>query len=121
MLAAEPLLPVVDEILAAHTLRVIRVPSEEVLLTTNYPHYAFEKTFNEARNEPLVVLHTSGTTSLPKPIVCSHDYAASTNRINQLDPPVGFKSLDKNYQGNRLFFMLPLFHVSPLVKLCSSK
>ncbi|MCJ1463399.1 hypothetical protein MMC07_002006 [Pseudocyphellaria aurata] len=84
MFAAEPFLPVVDEILAAHTLRLIRAPSMEELLTTRYPHYAFEKTFDEARNEPLAIVHTSGTTSLPKPIVYSHDFAASLDRLNQI-------------------------------------
>ncbi|MCJ1270590.1 hypothetical protein MMC22_010487 [Lobaria immixta] len=114
MFAAEPFLPVVDKILAVHTLRVIRAPSVEELLTTRYPHYAFEKTFDEAWNEPLVVLHTSGTTSLPKPIVYTHDFAASVNRITQLEPPAGFETVDKNFQGNRLFVMTPPFHASNL-------
>lgn len=115
MFAAEPFLPVLDKILAVHTLRVIRAPSVEELLTTRYPHYAFEKTFDEAWNEPLVVLHTSGTTSLPKPIVYTHDFAASVNRITQLEPPAGFETMDKNFQGNRLFVMTPPFHVSHLM------
>lgn len=114
MFAAEPFLPVVDEILAAHTLRVIPAPSIEELLTTRHPHYAFEKTFDEARNEPLVVVHTSGTTSLPKPIVYSHDFAASIPRFNQLDPPEGYKNQNRSYQSSRLFYMLPPFHVNHL-------
>lgn len=115
--AAEPLLPVVDEILAIHPLRVIRVPSVEELLTIKYPHYPFEKTFEEARDEPLVVMHTSGTTSLPKPIVYSHDFAACYNRITQLDPPAGYKSSEKNFQANRLFVMMSPFHVSKVMQL----
>lgn len=121
MFATESLQPVVDEIVAAHTLRVIRAPSVEELLTTKYPHYAFDKTFDEARDEPLVVLHTSGTTSLPKPIVYTHDFAACVNRITQLDPPAGFESLDKNFQANRQFVMLPPFHVRRTISLCICK
>lgn len=121
MFATESLQPVVDEIVAAHTLRVIRAPSVEELLTTKYPHYAFDKTFDEARDEPLVVLHTSGTTSLPKPIVYTHDFAACVNRITQLDPPAGFESLDKNFQANRQFVMLPPFHVRRTISLCIRK
>lgn len=120
MIAAAPRLSAVDEILAVHRIRVIRAPSVEELLTKNYPHYAFEKTFDEARDEPLVVMHTSGTTSLPKPIVYTHDFAACYNRITQLDPPAGFKSQEKNLQANRLFIMMPPFHVSPHAALCNS-
>ncbi|MCJ1463039.1 hypothetical protein MMC07_001643 [Pseudocyphellaria aurata] len=112
--AAEPLPPVVDEILAVHPLRVIRVPSVQELLTAKYPHYPFEKTFEEARDEPLVVMHTSGTTSLPKPIVYTHDFAACYNRITQLNPPAGYKSSEKNFQANRLFVMMSPFHAANL-------
>ena len=120
MIAAEPRLPKVDEILAVHSLRVIRAPSIEELLTTSYRPYAFAKTFDEARDEPLVVMHTSGTTALPKPIVYTHDFAASYNRITQLDPPAGFKSLDRTFQANRFFVMMPPFHVSAHTALCNS-
>lgn len=120
MIAAEPRLSAVDEILAVHRIRVIRAPSIEELLTTRYHHYAFAKTFDEARDEPLVVMHTSGTTALPKPIVYTHDYAACCNRITQLDPPAGFKSIEKMFQANRLFVMTPPFHVGPHESLCNS-
>jgi acyl-coenzyme A synthetase/AMP-(fatty) acid ligase len=40
-------------------------PQEEV------PHFPYDKTFEEAEFDPVVVLHTSGSTGLPKPIVAS--------------------------------------------------
>ena len=113
MITAEPRLSKVDEILAVHKIREIWAPSVEELLTTRYHHYPFVKTFDEARDEPLVIMHTSGTTALPKPITYTHDFAASYNRMAQLDPPAGFKSIHKTYQGNRLIAMMPPFHVSP--------
>ena len=121
ILAAEPFEPVVNEILAVHRLRVIKAPGVEELLTTRYPPYALEKTFDEARDEPLGGLHTSGTTSLPKPIVYTHDFVACVNRFTQLEPPSGFESIDKSFQSNRLFVMTPPFHVGHHMQLCCPK
>lgn len=33
------------------------------------PHFPYEKTFEQAQWDPVVVLHTSGSTGLPKPVV----------------------------------------------------
>lgn len=106
-----PTLPVVDAILKAHQLRLLRSPGEEELFERTQPHYPFRKTFEEARSEPLVVVHTSGTTSLPKPIIYTHDFAASYIQSGQLVPPAGFESQVQLVQGNRLFVTLPAFHV----------
>lgn len=83
----------------------------EELFENTYPHFPFRKTFQEARGEPLVVVHTSGTTSLPKPIIYTHDFAASYIQLSQLVPPPGFESQIQLVQGNRLFVTLPAFHV----------
>ena len=108
---AGPTLPVVDAILNAHQLRLLRSPGVEDLFERAYPHYPFPKTFEQARGEPLVVVHTSGTTSLPKPIIYTHDFAASYIQLSQLIPPPGFESQIQLVQGNRLFVTLPAFHV----------
>lgn len=53
----------VDDILAARQMRHVVIPDlEDLLDPTKAPHYPFEKTFEEAKNDPYVVLHTSGTT-----------------------------------------------------------
>lgn len=108
--AARP--PVTDEILDVHEMQVYQIPELEELLDQDHPHYHFEKTFEQARGEPLVVLHTSGTTGLPKPIIWTHDWAASFARERQLPPPSGFESSDSLLLGNRVLSMMPPFHVS---------
>lgn len=53
----------VDDILAARQMKHIVIPDlEDLLDQIKAPHYPYEKTFGEAKNDPYVVLHTSGTT-----------------------------------------------------------
>ena len=77
LVRAEQQSPIVTAILKEHSLRAFHCPSLDELLDHRYPHYPFTKTFTKARGEPLVVVHTSGTTSVPKPIVYTHDFAAN--------------------------------------------
>lgn len=108
----EPCLPVVTSLLKEHSIRVINSPSLGQLLDGDYPHYPFPKTFMEARDEPLVVVHTSGTTTVPKPIIYTHDFAASYMQWGQLEAPPGSESQVSLVQSNRLIVTLPFFHVS---------
>lgn len=112
MLISRPVSPVVNAIIDAHPVKVLEVPSVQDLLHRKYPHYPINKTFEEAKHDPLVALHTSGTTGIPKPIVETHEWASAFQMWSQMDPPEGFESRDRLYQGNRLFPLLPPFHVS---------
>ncbi|KAL8673514.1 MAG: hypothetical protein Q9168_002071 [Polycauliona sp. 1 TL-2023] len=111
---ATPKAPAVRGILDAHELRVLDSPSLVELLDNSYPHYAYCKTFAEARSEPLLVVHTSGTTATPKPIVFTHDFAASFVQMSQLAPPPGFESQVSLCHSNRFFVALPFFHAGNL-------
>lgn len=104
--------PVVSAFLKAHKAPELSVPTVHDLLDAEFSFFPLDKTFSTARKEPLVSLHTSGSTSHPKPIVWTHDYAASFIQQHQYEPPPGFDSVDKLYQGNRLVPMLPAFHAS---------
>ncbi|KAI4287402.1 MAG: hypothetical protein L6R35_003344 [Caloplaca aegaea] len=106
--------PVLQAILEVSTLPVLDSPSLEELLDNSYPPYQYLKTFVEARNEPLLVVHTSGTTGRPKPIVFTHDFAASFIQWDQLAPPPGFESQVALCQSNRFFVTLPFFHAGNL-------
>lgn len=104
--------PVTDTILQAYEMRVCQIPELKDLLDQEHPHYPYDKSFEEARNEPLVALHTSGTTGLPKPIIWTHDWAASFAAERYLAPPSEFDSMDGLLLGVRLFSLMPPFHVS---------
>ncbi|KAF2468470.1 acetyl-CoA synthetase-like protein [Lindgomyces ingoldianus] len=115
LLAAQPHPQIVDTLLEAHPLRLLRVPSITELLSQKYPHYPYDKYFSKAQDEPLVVLHTSGTTSLPKPIILTHNWVATWIAMCQLEPPAGTESLDRLHQGNRMFVMMPPAHAGNIM------
>lgn len=104
--------PVSNMILEVYEMRVYQIPELNDLLDQDHSPYPYEKTFDEARNEPLVALHTSGSTGFPKPIIWTHGWAASFARERYLAPPLGFDSIDRLMLGVRLLSLMPPFHVS---------
>ena len=115
--------PWVASLLEAQVFRIIDSPSLHELLDSKFSHYPFPKTFAEARKEPLVVVHTSGTTAVPRPVVYTHDFAASYIQWSQLEAPSGFESQVSSVQSTRFFVTLPFFHVSsvPLLSCWHSR
>lgn len=69
-------------------IQVLELPDILELTEKSHEHFPFEKTFAAARNEPFAVMHTSGTTELPKPIFWNHNYYATS--ILLPEPPAGY-------------------------------
>ena len=97
-------------------MKVFVIPSHDDLFGRAHPDFSYDKTFEQARNEPLVVLHTSGTTGLPKPITWTHDWASGFVWERMLLPPEGFERTEEAFIGERTFSLFPPFHVSLLMK-----
>jgi acyl-coenzyme A synthetase/AMP-(fatty) acid ligase len=67
----------VDDILAGRDMPHFVIPElEELLAPTPTKPFPYDKTYEEAAQDPYLILHSSGTTGLPKPIVVNH--AANT-------------------------------------------
>lgn len=92
--------------------RVLHVPTIYQLLENPYPHFPYLKTFDAAKDETLVIVHTSGTTSTPKLVAYSHAFAASYSRLTREPPPEGYVNLLNEYQSQRVLTTYPFFHVS---------
>ncbi|KAF2190026.1 acetyl-CoA synthetase-like protein [Zopfia rhizophila CBS 207.26] len=106
--------PVVAAILEANPMPHFDIPELNELLDVEYPHYPYDKSFEEARGEPLIALHTSGSTGFPKPVVWTHDWANSYGEELYLEPPEGFGSMTGLMLGCRLLSMFPVFHAGHL-------
>ncbi|GAA87321.1 NRPS-like enzyme [Aspergillus luchuensis] len=114
LVAPVPRPPPITAILEAQTLDVLEVPSIDDLLNTEYPHFEYAKTYPEAAGETFAVIHTSGSTGIPKPIVWTHDTAVKHMHMTELGAPVGFESLHRYLFGKRMFLVPPPFHAAGL-------
>ena len=45
---------------------------EDLLSMPDTRPFPYEKTFKEAAHDPIMIVHTSGTTGMPKPIIWTH-------------------------------------------------
>ncbi|KAI9647504.1 hypothetical protein NHQ30_003889 [Ciborinia camelliae] len=109
-LAGSPNSPLVSIIQEAKSMPVFQIPDLQVLIEENFPHYEYNRKPEEAKNDPILILHTSGTTNLPKPITYTNDWANAYIRALQLNAPVGAESNDVFFRQGRLFVMMPAFH-----------
>ncbi|PYI31348.1 NRPS-like enzyme [Aspergillus indologenus CBS 114.80] len=110
LIAPVPRPPAATAILEAVSLQVLDIPSVEELVGTEYPSFELAKTYPEAAHEPLVIIHTSGSTGIPKPITWTHETAAKHMRMHTLDPPQGFEAQNQWGFGKKMYMMLPPFH-----------
>lgn len=63
LLHAEELAPLMKPLKELDTsVAFDTVPSFQVMFDSQAEHYPYEKTFEEARSDPIVVLHSSGST-----------------------------------------------------------
>ena len=105
----------VDHILERHELRhaVIRT-IDDWLAEDNVAHYPYEKSFEEAAHDPFIVIHTSGSTGLPKPVTLYHGGLATPDAHHFMPPLDGYDPevfAPKSQGPTRIFASLPPFHV----------
>jgi len=93
-------------------MKLEHVPDlSEMLAPGDDPHYDFNKTFEQAKKDPFVILHTSGSTGLPKPIVLTHGWFSTLDSQHYLEY-AGVKATFRALEGRTTFSSMPPFHVS---------
>lgn len=84
---------------------------------TDVPHFPYTKSFEQAEFDPLVVLHTSGSTGLPKPIVVKQGAMAVSDGFHNVPQWEGHTIAMRTWAEGcaRMLCPMPLFHMAGLI------
>ncbi|KIX95422.1 uncharacterized protein Z520_08939 [Fonsecaea multimorphosa CBS 102226] len=116
----------VADILAARSMNHAICPElNELLDPSPADKYQMRKTFDQAAQDTFLILHSSGTTGLPKPIRITHAQMAANDQITHLPEECqcggpGFRRLNPiNITAGRLIVPFAPFHViSAILLMC---
>ena len=105
----------IDHILSERPMKSFNVPElADLLQEKKVPTYPFRKTFEEARNDPAIILHSSGSTGPPKPITLKQGSLCSVDAHHLLPKRQDMVPFVESLEMPAMVFtMLPLFHVRP--------
>jgi acyl-CoA synthetase (AMP-forming)/AMP-acid ligase II len=106
----------IDHITSARPMRTFVVSELSSFLDhALVPPYPYDKTFAEARSDPCLVLHTTGSTGLPKPITWKLDILSTYEAWRTIPAIDGYLPTTEVYQqARRIYNAMPLFHTSGL-------
>lgn len=105
--------PIVESV----TSENLMIPTLDELLDLDPKHVRVvhhQKSFDDAKTDPIFVLHTSGSTGIPKPLTYTNEYVARMYNAQALIPPLGFENVNKQLQSGACLVTLPPFHIAGL-------
>ena len=97
-------------------MRVFVIPELDDLLfgPQQVETYSYSKTFEEARHDPFVTCHTSGSTGFPKLVTATHGTLAGCDAFQDL-PSKGHPATSvEAMRGKRVLAGVPPFHSAGL-------
>lgn len=121
------MLPLVEEILQQRHMKILQLPGVDDLLNAEAVEpFLYSKTFEGSIDDPFCILHTSGTTGVPKPVSWTHGLIGTMDAVRLLPPVEGDGGLapwTNNWsEGDRIYSSFPMSHVSfsvPISSPCS--
>ncbi|KAI9659579.1 MAG: putative NRPS-like protein biosynthetic cluster [Bathelium mastoideum] len=112
-----PVSPATAKILQGrNTMQKIVLPSLSDLLddSDRAPEHPYAKNFEQARYEPWVILHSSGSTGMPKLITLRHGHYTNVDTFQGRSPKGEGSAWDREYSQSRVFIAMPPFHIAGL-------
>ena len=118
MIYSKEMTPLVDGIRTAQpSYQFLAIASLDELLEATARPFPYNLTFEEAVRHPIVVLHSSGSTGMPKPVVMTHGSFATVDNDRNFPTVPGRKNHDLtiwDFQGTigRIYEPFPPFHLA---------
>lgn len=110
--------PMVSLIAENRELRILSTPSLTYFLQDNEVEaYPWNKSFEEARFTPFVVLQTSGSTGLPKAVVVNHGALTSMDSYHLITHLGSSPVVGPSLKDTRMFMAFPLYHMASFTLL----
>ncbi|KAF2256018.1 acetyl-CoA synthetase-like protein [Trematosphaeria pertusa] len=122
VLHAAEVAPVIKPLVALRKdLVCLEIPSFRDMLGSRPEPFPYEKPFADAQDDPIVVLHSSGSTGLPKPITMTHATFAVLDNERYLPKVPGRRNRDYSIWdfngGGRFYTVFPYFHLAGFLSL----
>ena len=99
-------------------LQAFTVPELDTLLGSESKHYAYTKTWADARTDPIVLAHSSGSTGTPKPTTITNGVYSTYDNHRKITKIHGRKiqgyTLLEFEGGGRFYNPFPPFHLAGL-------
>ena len=94
-------------------LNIIQVPSYEEMTKSPVMHYPYLKTWEEAKDDTFLILHTSGSTGAPKALSFTNGFFATLDSWRFVPGVDGKAPSNPNVLdgGTLTFFGSPMFHM----------
>ncbi len=103
-------------------LNIHEVPSLEQMIAVRSGHFPYNKTFEKAKKDTVVLLHTSDSTGRPKPIRINNAFLSHMDLDILAPRPTGtmLAGLTLSRRKRFNYFGAPLFHLSGLYGMAMS-
>ena len=122
LLFAREVGPLVEQMNQEAQLQTVEIPSFQELFAMDAPASSRGvKSFDEVKNDPVLILHSSGSTGLPKPITMTHSTFAVLDGERQLPTVPNRRNRDFSIWdfegGGKFYTMFPYFHLAGFLSL----
>ncbi|KAJ5326865.1 hypothetical protein MYU51_001535 [Penicillium brevicompactum] len=95
------------------SVAVMEVPKFEQMVTNFSRYYPYDTAYQAIEDETAIIIHSSGTTGVPKPIHLTHGFLGTVDKQGQIAVPKGrVSAIPKKTRQNYLFLSTaPFFHL----------